>query len=65
MLEEKEGETVNGEKEKVYQQLFEDYKDFSHLDSRSTKYIFETWKMTKEMHEMTKKMYEKSKEEER
>lgn len=42
-------------KEEVYQRLFEKYKETSNLDTLSTKYIFETWKMTKEIHEHIKK----------
>ena len=46
---------MDSTKEKVYQQLFEKYKDTSSLDALSTKYIFETWKMTKEIHEHVQK----------
>lgn len=38
-------------KEEVYNQLFREYKEISNLDHLSIKYIFETWKMTKEIHE--------------
>jgi hypothetical protein len=41
-------------KNEVNKQLFEQYKRTSTLDPLSTKYIFETWKMTKELHEHMK-----------
>lgn len=45
---------MESRKEKVYEQLFEQYKETSNLDPLSIKYIFETWKMTKEIHEKLK-----------
>lgn len=41
-------------KQKMYDQLFEEYKEISNLDPLSIKYIFETWKMTKEINEHIK-----------
>lgn len=38
-------------KDKMYKQLFEEYKESSNLDELSKKYIFETWKMIREIHE--------------
>lgn len=49
-------EQMNESKAKVYQQLFEKYKEQSNLDPLTIKYIFETWKMTKEIHENMERM---------
>lgn len=41
-------------KEEVYGQLLEEFKEITTLDPKAAKYIFETWKMTKEIYEHLK-----------